>query len=335
LEGFTRKKDHVSTCRCPVCGDSKTNKSKKRFYIFPWKNELKTKCHNCDYSANFGYFLKYFDPFLYEQYKTELFKEKYGTTHTYKQPAEIEAPKSNTEEKLAANKTVESIFYSICIPLSELPDDNPAVQYCVNRKIPKIQFSRLFYIDDTKKLLQIKPDIDIKFSEQRLVLPFFDKLGNLIGMTCRALNKSKLRYLTIKLTDHIQVFGLDKVDPSKKIYAVEGPIDSLFLPNAIAVTGTSFGKIDAILKDLNIASDQVVIVIDNQPRNKEVVKILSRIVDNNFNVVIWDIDDSMGKDINSLVQDAGMSPYEVFQIIKRCVVRGLEAKMKFTQWKKC
>lgn len=336
LEGFVQKKDNVFNFRCPRCGDSRKDKNKKRAFIYSWKNILRFSCHNCGESHTFGNFLSLTDPNLYEQYRVELFKEKYGSNRsTPKKEEVVAAPKSNTEEKLAKLKTLESIFHSICTPLSSLPDDNPAVAYCLSRKIPRSTFSRLYYIDDTMKLLEISPDLNVKFSEKRLVLPFFDKCGNLIGMTCRALGSSKLRYLTVKLTDHVQVFGMDRVDPTKKLYVVEGPIDSLFLPNAIAVTGTSFGKVDSVLRDLNIAPDQAVIIIDNQPRNKEVVKIHSRLIDAGYTSVVWDIDDSLGKDINALVQNSTLSLIDVYKIIKRCTTRGLEARMKFIQWKKC
>lgn len=338
LEGFTRKKDNVFNLRCPFCGDSQTNKNKKRGYIYAWKNSLRYTCHNCGITYSFFDFLKNLDQFVHDEYRIELFKEKYGTSFGDKTKTKLdtEPPKNTTKEKLERVKTVEEVFYSICKPLSELPNDNPAVKYCLDRKIPKFAFKRLYYIDDTKKLLKLKPDLDVRFSEQRLVLPFLDKNGNLLGLTCRALNpKSKLRYLTVKLTDATQVFGMDRVDPTKTIYVVEGPIDSLFLPNAIAVTGTSFGKVESLLKDLNIAPDQVILILDNQPRNKELVKIQSRLIDNGYNVVVWDIDDSYGKDINALIQDSGMSGPEVLQVIKRSITRGLEAKMKFMQWKKC
>lgn len=336
LEGFVRKKDHVFLSRCPICGDSATNKNKKRFYIYSWKNELRVRCHNCGYSNLFGFFLKEFDTFLYEQYRVELFKEKYGTSHNNKTKIE-EHPEPEIEPVDDSDSSIEYHFYKICTPLNKLPPANPAVKYCIDRKIPKFYLSRLYYIDDTTKLNQIAPDLELKYGDARLVIPFFDKQGKLIGLTCRSLKKTaKLRYLSVKLKENVtQIFGLDRVDPTKTIYVVEGPIDSLFLPNCIAVTGTAFGKIESVLEELNIASDQVVMIIDNQPRNEEVVKILERLIHRKFNVVIWDINEKVGKDINEMIKDGGMTPKDVFQSIKRCTYRGLEAMVKFIQWKKC
>ena len=337
LDGFTPKKDNVWSCRCPICGDSQSDTKKKRGFIFAWNNTLRFYCHNCGASHSFYNFLEILDQYIFDQYKMELFKEKYGTSYKEKPSKDdIPIPKHDVKQQLENRKSNESIFHSICTPLTKLPPDNPAVKYCIERKIPKIQFSRIFYIDDTTKLRQFDPDLDIKFGEERLVLPFFDKNGKLIGLTCRSLNKkSKLRYLTVKLSDVVQVFGMDKVDPTKRIYAVEGPIDSLFLPNSIAVTGTAFGKVESVLQELNIAPDQVVLILDNQPRNKEVTKIQSKLIDLGYTLVVWDIDDSFGKDINELITNNNFSLKDVYQIIKRCITRGLEARMKFNQWKKC
>jgi len=310
---------------------------KKRAFIYAWKNGLRFYCHNCGANHSFYELLETLDPHTFDQYKIELFKEKYGSSHSERKVVEeFEPPKQDMSVVFEQNKTKDSIFRSICKPLTEVSPDNPAYQYCIQRKIPKIQLSRLFYIDDTTKLKQLDPDLDIPYGDERLVLPFFDKNGVLIGLTCRALNKkSNLRYLMVKLQDTTQVFGMDKVDPTKTIYVVEGPIDSLFLPNCIAVSGTAFGKVDSVLKDLNIASDQVVLIIDNQPRNKEVTTIQSRLIDLGYSMVIWDVDNSLGKDINDLIIVGGFSLREVHQIIKRCISRGLDARMRFNQWKKC
>lgn len=336
LEKFERKKDNVFLSRCPICGDSLTNKNKKRFYIYSWKNELRVRCHNCGYSSSFGSFLKDFDPFNYEQYRVELFKEKYGSSFSDKKKTTDIQYTNKVEEKIKDINKIEKIFHEICVPLGSCPETNKAVQYCKSRRIHKFLFSRLYYVDNTVKFNQLSDDINLEYGDERLVIPFFDKQNKLIGLTARSLSPTtKLRYLSIKINEVTQIFGLDKVDPTRTIYVVEGPIDSLFIPNCIAVTGTAFGKIETVLSELNIAKDQVVLVVDNQPRNKDVVKIIENLISRGYNIVIWDISDEVGKDINAMIVDGGMSPKEVFQSIKRCTYRGLEAMVKFVQWKRC
>ena len=138
-----------------------------------------------------------------------------------------------------------------------------------------------------------------------------------------------MRYLTIKIReDDNFIFGLNNIDYSKIVYAVEGPIDSLFVKNAIAVGGTAFGKLNTI----GIPKEKIVVVFDNQPRNKEVVKLLNKAIESDYKVVIWP-QNITEKDINEMVMN-GLSPDEILRIISSNTFSGLEAQAKFIFWKK-
>ena len=63
------------------------------------------------------------------------------------------------------------------------------------------------------------------------------------------------------------------MDRTKTIYVTEGPIDSLFLPNSIAVAGSDFKKIPEDIKD------NAILVYDNEPRNTEIVKKIEQVID--------------------------------------------------------
>jgi hypothetical protein len=119
---------------------------------------------------------------------------------------------------------------------------------------------------------------------------------------------------------------MNEVDKTKTIYVTEGPLDSLFLPNAIAVGGTSFGKMETI----GLPKDKLIMIVDTQPRNKDVARVLDKIIQNNYNVVIWP-QTIQEKDINDMV----LSDLEPLKIISKNVYSGLEAKLKFTEWKRC
>ena len=70
-------------------------------------------------------------------------------------------------------------------------------------------------------------------------------------------------------------------------------------------------------------------IYDNEPRNREIVNRIGKTIDSGASVVIWpeSIDD---KDINDMV----MSGLDVQSVIKLNTYSGLEAKLKFTTWKK-
>jgi len=321
---FKQKNERLYNCRCIICGDSSKKQNKTRGYFFPQKNELFYKCHNCSASMHFGTFLKQYFNGQYNQYVFERYNE--GLTPN--------KPHQKIEDKFKMEapvfeKTDERLIDKIMDRVDKLPEDHIAVQFCIKRKIPKDRYKQLYFIKNIKDIGQLndKYKEQIKSQESRLVLPFFDADGQMTGLTCRALGNESLRYVTVKVKEEqLLVFGLDKVDKSKKIYVTEGPIDSLFLPNAIAVAGTAFTKLDI----LGLPKDNVVAILDNQPRNKDVCKILNKVIENNYQVVIWP-QNLQEKDINDIV----LSGKDPKNIIDKNTFKGLEATIKFVEWKRC
>jgi len=272
---------------------------------------------------HFGTLLKQLDGFQYNSYVMERFSEGLPSNQPHQKNELFKMSEPVFEKKN------ETLLDSLLDRLDKLPKDHMAVKFCDKRKIPHTKFDKIYYIDDMRKISQLseKYKEKIKTDEPRIIFPFYNENGSLIGITCRALNNEFIKYITIKIKeDEELIYGVDKLDKSKLIYVVEGPIDSLFLPNSIAVSGTAFNKIQT----LNLPKDKLVIIFDNQPRNKEVVKLLDRVVENNFQVVIWP-QFQEEKDINDLV----LSGKDPLKIIKNNIFKGLEAKNKFIAWKRC
>ena len=175
-------------------------------------------------------------------------------------------------------------------------------------------------------LIELNKDYEasITSKEPRLVFPFYDENKNLTGVTCRGIRGEALRYITIKLNDDKPlIYGLESIDNKKIVNVVEGPIDSLFLDNSIAVAGTSLHKLSSMVYD------NIVIIYDNQPRNKQVCDQIEKAIDNQQTVVIWP-QNITEKDINDMVS----SKLDVKKIIKENTFKGLHAKMKFVGWKR-
>ena len=211
------------------------------------------------------------------------------------------------------------------------PEDNEAVQYVTNRKIPSDAFSRLYFIRNVKDVIQLndKYKESIVTSEPRLAIPFFDGAGKLLVVSLRGIRGESLRYINVKVDeDAPSIFGLDQVDPSQNVLVVEGPLDSLFLDNCIACAGTSFGKID----QLPIARENITIIFDNQPKNREVGKLMSKYIEMGYKMVIWP-DGVPGKDINEMIEN-GLTSDEIQSIINHNTFQGLAAKAKYAMWRK-
>ena len=317
---FAKKNDNTYNCRCIICGDSVKKASKARGYFYPSKNRLMYKCHNCDASMQFSTFLKQLDTNLYNEYSFEEYQDGKPFKSNSLPQFEFQQPQFKTKDERLLDKILTS--------LDKLDADHEAVQFCEKRKIPKSKFSQIYFIENIKDIVQLndKYKESVKGEEPRIVFPFYDDRDQLAAVTCRAIRGEALRYITVKVKEEAPlIYGLDSCKKDQDIFVVEGPIDSLFLDNAIAVGGTSLAK----LTHTSLPKDKLVVIFDNQPRNKEVCKIIKRTIDQEYKVVIWpqNIED---KDINDMV----LAGINIKKIVKDNVYSGLEAVLKFTAWKR-
>ena len=320
LQRFSKKKDDLYNFRCPLCGDSQKNKTKCRGYVFRKKNDYFYMCHNCGASTTFYNFLKQVDPNLLQEYQLERYKNGETGNNNYPKPefqeVKQEAPKFKKALELPS--------------IDSLPEAHFAKNYVQQRRIPEAFSSQLYYAEDFREFvatLGIEKE-GLHKDDKRLVIPFYDKEKNLIAVQGRSLGESKLRYITLKLhDDNKKVFGLDRIDTDKLVYVVEGPIDSMFLENAVATADSNLESITDVLDKSKVA-----LVFDNEPRNKEIVAKMEKAIDNHFNVVIWP-EMIEKKDINDMILD-GFSPDEIQDIIDNNTFVNLRAKMEFISWKK-
>jgi transcription elongation factor Elf1 len=323
LRNFKQKNDYVWNYSCPVCGDSSKNKLRARGYIYRTKTDLFAKCHNCGYSSNIGNLIKHVDPTLYSEYVLERYKA--GATR-YNAHKEVCLPEPKRVELL------EDDILSSLKRLDKLDITHPAVKYVVDRKIPREQWHLLYFSPKFKKYTN---SVSPKFEEPivgehpRMIIPYFTAAGKCFAYQARAYGDEQPKYYTIKVDEtQEKIYGLDRVDYSKRIYVVEGPIDSLFLPNAIAVSGSSFDT-PTIRQLLTNAT----IVMDNEPRNKDIVKQMEKYINAGFSVCMYP-DSVTHKDINDMVLHGGMTPDEILDLINTNTYTGIEAKLNFSKWRK-
>ena len=316
LSQFKKKTDYLFNFRCPHCGDSQKSKTKARAYLYRVKNDMFFKCHNCGQGQNLANFIKFVDPKLYESYLLERYKKSAPATPK---------PKFDFKPTKFTNQTPIDDLKSI----KDLPEDHPARLYCDNRKIPEKYFDKLFLSDKFMTLVnEVKPNTyKVIKDHPRLIIPFYDTTGKVFAFQGRAFGKEQPKYLTIKLDENKQkVYGLDKVNFQKPIYITEGPIDSLFIDNCLAAGGA-----DLFLKN-KIPNEQITYIFDNEPRNKEIVKRMYKVIEQDFNVVIWP-EDLQLKDVNDMIM-SGLTKLELQDIISNNTYSKLSALTKLNYWKK-
>ena len=312
LERFKQKKPYLWNFRCPYCGDSKTNKSKARGFVFQLKGDLLYKCHNCQISVPFPKLLQDMNPELYKEYRMEKFV----------------SPQKRDMRKIERIVSTTPVFKPRDVlddltPLDNLNNSHPAKEYILNRQLPT---EALYY---TEKFMEwtnsVKPDTfqEITRDEGRIIIPFKDQQGSVFGFQGRSLSNSGLRYITVLLEEgRPKIYGLNSIDYDKRIYITEGPFDSMFLSNAIAMAGAD------VSTDSLHGTDHV-FVYDNEPRNVQIVSRISKHITDGESVVIWP-SDIKEKDINDMV----LAGHDVQRIVSSCSYKGLTATLKLNDWRK-
>jgi transcription elongation factor Elf1 len=320
LQRFTKKKDDLYNFRCPLCGDSQKNKLKARGFVFRKKNDYFYMCHNCGVSTTFFNFLRQVDDSLVKEYQLERYKNGETGNNNYTKP-------EFTEVKTETPKFKKSLELPT---IDSLPEGHFAKSYVEKRQIPEAFTKSLYYAEDFKQFIHTLgvETTGLLEKDKRLVIPFYDKQKNLIAVQGRALGESKLRYITIKLNESdYKVFGMDRVNEEEMVYVVEGPIDSMFIENSIGIASSALDSAENFLDKCKI-----VLVFDNEPRNKEIVKLMEKAIDNHFSVVIWP-DMIEEKDINDMIL-SGFDKEELCDIMDKHTYVNLRAKMEFVNWKK-
>ncbi len=212
--------------------------------------------------------------------------------------------------------------------ISELNTTHPARQFLDNRRIPVKYLGELYFAEKFKEWTNSQKYTfeNLKNEEPRIIIPLKNH-GKIFGFQGRSLNpKSKLKYITIILDDHHpKIYGLDKVDWNKTVYIVEGPFDSMFIDNSIAMVGADIDKMFFVSN----FETEFVMVYDNEKRNKQIVDRMEKAIDWKFPIVIWP-DTIQQKDINDMI----LSGLNVQSMIESNVYSGLQAKTKLTSWKK-
>ncbi len=315
LEKFKSQGDNVFNFRCPICGDSTKSKKKARGYIFPHKTNLFYKCHNCGYSSPFAELLKRIDSEMFKRYAMEKFynkqaKRKEEVVYNYEAPI-----------------FKKGLDFKNAISISELDNDHEAKSYLNNRRLP---YDYFYFAENFLEFTKEVKNKISNFSDSRIIIPFLSSDGELMGYQGRALSSFGQRYVTEKLHPNApKIFGLDRVNIKETIYITEGPFDSLFVPNGIAMAGSDSNR--WIRK---FPKERVVMVLDNEPRNISIIKKYEKFIHEEYKIFIWP-EYITEKDLNDLALLDSFDHTKILETINNNTFYGIGATVKLSQWRKC
>ena len=307
LQKFKRVKADLYNFRCPICGDSQKHKNKARGYIYPLKADMNFKCHNCGASTTFNNFLKTIDPTLHKQYVMEKFKER-----NVGRGSIIPEPEFNFKKPVFRKK----------LDLPKASEVKIAREYLEKRKLDPSKFFFAYKFKEWTNTQKQTFDT-IGRDESRIIIPMYDEDKILIGFQGRSLGPNSVKYITVMINeDAPKIYGLDQVDNEKPIYIIEGPFDATLVQNGVAMCGS----------DLDIRSfgwSNYIYVYDNEPRNREIVNRIAKTIDRGDKIVIWPTTVEE-KDINDMV----LGGQNIMSVLESNTYSGLQAKVKFNNWKK-
>lgn len=332
LKRFHRTRRNAFAFRCPYCGDSKKSEHKTRGGLFPVGNALAFKCMNCSKGASFRNFLKFVSYDDYKDYVVEAMRED----SAYSSEPISEVPDRAPEEVVSGIFTAAESMRHVY----ERDRSDIAVQYLVDRKMPRSCLDRLYRVDDFQAFVnRFKKDkpISDKFREPRIIIPLITKQGVEFGFQGRSILErtatgKNVRYLTVIVDDRfVKVYGMHYADLSKDVWVVEGAMDTFFLPNCVAALDSSLHTMSA---KAGIPKERAVHLFDNEPRNAAIVGRVHSAVSQGFRVAFWpDRYAELGKDLNDCVKN-GADPRQMYQDLRDNVKSGLAATLEFARWKK-
>jgi predicted RNA-binding Zn-ribbon protein involved in translation (DUF1610 family) len=299
---------------CPICGDSKKVKWKARGYVYIYQGKTFFKCQNCGDSKSFSSFLRHVNETAWSEWRKE----------------SIHDEPSYSNLRLNTITSIKKNSYENMTRLSDLSDDHISHIYAKSRLLPNSRKSLLFYTNNFRNLVdEIFPGKGGRYPEdERLVLPIYNEKNELVGITGRSMSGSPIRYSTAKSNDQKCFFGLERLDKSKPVFVVEGPIDSLFLPNAIAVCHADLGMFANQYPDV-----KSILIFDNEPNNSQIIKNMEKALSTSAKICTWNNCPYPGKDINEMIQK-GADIKTLLAFILNNSHSGQAARFELIRWRK-
>lgn len=319
LRNFTSKGNHKYIFSCPICGDSKTKRTKARGCAKDYGGKLMISCLNCSHTfKTFPKFLEQLDSLMYKDFVMDSFANK-----MVKEVVKIE--EGEYFKVLETRKYRPNIFSSLT-ELKYLPDDNLGKKTALDRMLP-INDREMYYVENfiewtkghTDKFRAVTGDI-----HPRIIFPFKARDGHYIGYTARSLKGEEPKYFRIFIDEDEKekFYGIDLLDETKQVYVLEGEIDSMFIPNAIAVSN---GKLDTYL------NKDAIYIADIDTRNIHIMRGVSKLIERGLRVAM--LPSNLGcKDINELIIK-GYTTDNIIKLITENTFCGLFAKLYFDKWK--
>lgn len=254
---------------CPVCKEGKHLGKKKRLYFYTKTNSF--YCFNCNKSWSAFTWLREACNLSYKEIEGELLSNNYR----------IDVSTSlfdNKKNYTSSTLPHDSINLNDVTQTSYFKDNiyvQAALKIIIDRKLnTAINRPKNFYISLTDFI-----------HKNRLCIPFYNS-NDIEYYQTRALDNNLPKYLN-KLNTEKTIYGINNINPNLDyIFIFEGPIDSMFVENGVAVTGLNITKKQTAELD-QYPLHKKIWVLDNQNIDAAAQKKTEELLVNKTSVFIW------------------------------------------------
>jgi len=127
--------------------------------------------------------------------------------------------------------------------------------------------------------------------KRRVIMPSFDKVGNLNYFTARSIDKNrKPKYDNPDIDKNPIIFNEINIDWNKRINLVEGPFDLVKCPdNTTSLLGSDLDERHELFNMILLHGTSVALSLDGDMWEKKMPKIVKKLEEYNIDVVVVDV----------------------------------------------
>ena len=309
-----RKYQGTYNAECCVCGEGASAGRKRRLFYFV--NDRYFYCFNCSRSWQEVNWLQEVSKKTFTEIVRES-KQYDNTSDVIRQLSAVELPKPDVPylpDDCVDLTDVNQIDYYSGTTQDKLVKQ--ALNYCSSRKLfTAVNKPKTFYIS-----------FEDKVHKNRLIIPFYSEKNKIESYQSRSLNGDDYpKYLT-KYGEKC-LYGENNINPEiPYIFVFEGPIDAMFVRNAVAIGGAS--ATEKQMQFLNkCIGYEVIYVYDNDKNNGEMDAKIQKLIKQNKRIFIWPKEFSKFKDINEVCVNLSLDEFPYKYIIDNSYT-GIEAQLK-------
>lgn len=316
-----KKSASTYVAECPYCHEGKSTGKKRRFFYIPEEDHL--YCHNCNASLNGLDFVKgqtgmSLKEILSEsELHTDSVEDIIKRSTVYKKYN----PKSLPEDSINLFDTNQLSFYKENAVVKE------ALSFIEKRRLNTA-------VNKPKALWLSLTDYTHK---NRVVFPFYSPNGGakVEFYQSRALYKQDeeiAKYLS-KANSDKGIFNIDRIVPEiEYIFLQEGPIDSMFLRNSVALAGIKPTEDQINRINMLFPMHTLVYVLDNQWVDNTSYEVTKDLLEKGYNVFLWPNGLQRFKDLNDLCIHTKQDEIKWEFIIKH-TFKGVKGLLQYSQIK--